>query len=146
MLFDNRGRMVWYRCGNNYTDTKVVLRYLRLDVDGNLRMYSWIQESQSWKSGWQAVENQCDVFATCGVYGVCSFNSMGSVCECPFEGSSDATMESNDPGNGCRKLVPLGGCKEGGGVTMHVMDRTVIYGLYPTHDVLVNISSEKCKE
>lgn len=146
VLFDSRGRTAWNRYSNDYTDTKVVLRYLRLDVDGNLRMYSWIQESQSWKSGWQAVENQCDVFATCGVYGVCSFNSMGSVCECPFEGSSDATMESNDPGNGCRKLVPLGGCKEGGGVTMHAMEKTVLYGLYPPHDVLVNTSSEKCKE
>ena len=92
------------------------------------------------------MENQCDVSTTCGIYGVYSFNSMGHVCECPFEGSSDATMESNDPDNGCRKLVPLGGCKEGGGVTMHAMEKTVLYGLYPPHDVLVNTSREKCKE
>lgn len=146
VLFDGRGRTAWYRYSNDYTDTKVVLRYLRLDVDGNLRMYSWIQESQSWKSGWQAVENQCDVFATCGVCGVCSFNSTGPVCECPFEGRSDATVDLNGAGQGCSRLVPLGNCKEGGGVSMHAMKRTVLYGLYPPHDVYVNTSSEKCKE
>lgn len=146
VLFDGRGRMAWYRYSNDYTDTTVVLRYLRLDVDGNLRMYSWIQESQSWKSGWQAVENQCNVFATCGVYGVCSFNSTGPVCECPFEGRSDATTDLNAPGKGCNRLVPLADCEEGGGFSMHTMKRTVLYGLYPPHDVYVNTSSEKCKE
>uniref|UniRef100_A0A0D6R145 Receptor-like serine/threonine-protein kinase n=1 Tax=Araucaria cunninghamii TaxID=56994 RepID=A0A0D6R145_ARACU len=143
-LFDRRGRMVWSRYSNDYTDSKVVLRYLRLDVDGNLRMFSWIEESQSWISGWQAVENQCDVFATCGVYGICTFNSTGPVCKCSFEsGIYDAT-DLNVPSKGCRKPMPLGGCK--GEATMLPLKRTVVYNLYPPRDISINTSSDKCRE
>lgn len=52
-------------------------------------------------------------------------------------------MVFNNPGNGCLKLVPLGACKEEGGVTIHTVKRTVIYFLYPYHN---DTSSKKCME
>lgn len=140
-LFDARGRMIWSKYSNDYTDTEVVLRYLRLDVDGNLRMYSWNEKSQTWISGWQAVENQCDVFATCGVYGVCSFNSTGPVCKCSFQ-SNDSSLIV--PSKGCRRPMPLGGCREG--ATMLGLKRTVLYSVYPPHDAYTNTSTDECKE
>ncbi|KAI5383105.1 hypothetical protein KIW84_070493 [Lathyrus oleraceus] len=50
-----------------------------------------MEDSQSWRSVWQAVDNQCKVFATCGERGVCVFNASGSAeCRCPFK-----TIETN---------------------------------------------------
>ncbi|KAF2307857.1 hypothetical protein GH714_032676 [Hevea brasiliensis] len=64
-LVDQTLKPMWSVFGDDHNDA-VNFRLLRLDVDGNLRMYSWEAVSKSWRSVWQAVENQCNVFATCG--------------------------------------------------------------------------------
>ena len=74
------------------------------------------------------MENQCDFFVTCGVYGVCSFNCIRPICEFPIDGEPNKLLESNNPWNGCLKLVPLGACKEN--VTIYILKRIVLYGLY----------------
>ncbi|ESQ52913.1 hypothetical protein EUTSA_v10016288mg [Eutrema salsugineum] len=131
-------RPVWSVFGEDHNDT-VKFRFLRLDRDGNLRMYSWNEDSGIWKPVWQAVENQCRVFATCGSQ-VCSFNSFGySECNCPY----DTFASVSNP----KCLAPYQklGCKSG--FNMVTFKNLELYGIYPANDsVMSRISSQRCKK
>lgn len=135
-LLDNRSESVWSIFGEDHNDSDVKFRFLRLDADGNLRMYSWINASKSWRSVWQAFDNQCDVFATCGLHGICAFNESGShVCRCPFK----VNGESNS-----KCLVPYQqSCKSGGSLITY--DHTLLYGIYPANETVVRTSLQRCK-
>ncbi|PON32316.1 Bulb-type lectin domain containing protein, partial [Parasponia andersonii] len=82
---DQRWEPTWLVFGEDHNDS-IHYRYLRLDVDGNLRLYLWLEASQSWRLVLQAIENQCNVFATCGQYGIFVYTESGSrTCKCPFK-------------------------------------------------------------
>ncbi|TYJ46407.1 hypothetical protein E1A91_A02G118900v1 [Gossypium mustelinum] len=125
----------WSMFGEDHNDT-VRFRFLRLDVDGNLRLYSWMEVSQTWRSVWQAVENQCNVFATCDQQGICAFNASGShVCTCPFHHA----VQSNS-----KCLVSSQhDCKPGSIMVEHA--NMFLYGIYPVHDFISLTSLDKCK-
>lgn len=145
-LFNRDGTIIWSRYSEDFTDPNVNLRLLRLDADGNLRMYSWIEKLQVWRVGWQALENQCDVFGTCGLYGVCTFNGTGPFCKCPFEreGSKANVILEIGSERACRKLIKLGSCNEGNSVM--VLNHTFLYGIFPPHDVYNYSNTETCME
>ncbi|ERN20456.1 G-type lectin S-receptor-like serine/threonine-protein kinase SD3-1 [Amborella trichopoda] len=144
-LLDSSREVVWARMSKDFREPLVKFRFLRLDIDGNLRIYSWEGNSLQWKVGWQAVEDQCHVFGFCGLYGVCSYNNSRPICTCPFEDSNIWGIVSGvDAGSGCRKMVDLSRCREGKG--MVVLKQTMLYGLYPPHDIETMASSESCKE
>ncbi|MQM03911.1 hypothetical protein Taro_036697 [Colocasia esculenta] len=134
-LLDRRMTAVWSSFGVDHGDPRVVFRFLRLDVDGNLRMYSWAEESRSWRTVWQAVQNQCDVFASCGLHGVCFLNSSGTAaCKCPF---------GSTPGPVASCLAPYKqNCRSG--ATMAVLKHTFLYGVYPPEDASLQMASESC--
>ncbi|CAK8543268.1 unnamed protein product [Lathyrus sativus] len=133
-LQDQHSKAVWSVFGEDHNDS-VSYRFLRLDFDGNLRLYSWMEDSQSWGSVWQAVDNQCKVFATCGERGVCVFNASGSAeCRCPFK-----TIETN------KCLVPnKQDCASG--TEMKVYKNIYLYGIYPPDDSIVTSSLQQCEE
>ncbi|KAK4769614.1 hypothetical protein SAY86_027764 [Trapa natans] len=122
--------------GDDHNDT-VRFRLLRLDVDGNLRMYSWDQLMVAWRPVWQAVENQCNVFATCGERGICSLNVSGSVqCLCPY---------NFHPSSKPHCLVPYQqGCRWGS--VMLKYDNTFLHGMYPPIDSYITTSLQSCKD
>ncbi|KAF5750205.1 curculin-like lectin family protein [Tripterygium wilfordii] len=134
-VLDQKLNIVWSAFGEDHNDS-ISFRFLRLDVDGNLRLYSWIESSQSWRSVWQAVENQCDVFATCGERGICSFNSSGSqICECPFKFASEHVQ---------RCLTPYQqSCQSGS--SMMTYEHSYLYGIYPPNDLVTLSSLQQCK-
>lgn len=133
-LRDQSLKPVWSVFGDDHNDS-VSYRYLRLDVDGNLRLYSWVETLQLWRSVWQAVENQCKVFATCGQLGICIFNDSGSAkCRCPFEA---------DGSNKC--LVPYEQQCESGS-SMIAYKNTHLYGIYPPDDSVVTSSLQQCEQ
>ncbi|RWR73713.1 G-type lectin S-receptor-like serine/threonine-protein kinase SD3-1 [Cinnamomum micranthum f. kanehirae] len=144
-LFDETGKIVWYRSSKDFRDPSVVFRLLRIDPDGNLRIYSWDDALHLWKVGWQAVENQCSVFGSCGLYSICGYNSTGPICECLVQDSMgwDTANEVDFSSYGCKKMVDLDNCKTG--ISMMSLKQTVLYGLYPPHDVDVMLSAEACK-
>ncbi|XXG48481.1 hypothetical protein AAC387_Pa02g2917 [Persea americana] len=144
-LFDETGKIVWYRSSKDFRDPSVVFRLLRIDPDGNLRIYSWDDALHLWKVGWQAVENQCYVFGSCGLYSICGYNSTGPICECLVQDSMgwDTAYEVDSSSYGCKKMVDLDNCKTG--ISMMSLKQTVLYGLYPPHDVDVMLSAEACK-
>ncbi|KAF8395851.1 hypothetical protein HHK36_019805 [Tetracentron sinense] len=135
-LLDQNSRPVWSVFGEDHNDSSVNFRFLRLDVDGNLRMYSWTEASKSWRSVWQAVGNQCNVFATCGLCGICVFNSEGSsVCKCPFGSNPDSNMKCLAPyKNKCDS-----------GTTMVTFEHTFLYGMYPPNDSITHTSLQQCR-
>ncbi|XP_010923424.2 G-type lectin S-receptor-like serine/threonine-protein kinase SD3-1 [Elaeis guineensis] len=136
-LLDMRSRPVWSSFGDDHNDSSVNFRFLRLDSDGNLRMYSWTSGSNSWRKVWQAVENQCDVFATCGLSGICALTPSGdTTCECPFGG-----LSSNSNFN-C--LVPDNQTCDTGS-TVITLKHTFLYGIYPPEDFITRSSIELCK-
>jgi len=125
---------VWSVFAQDHNDS-VRYRFLRLDVDGNLRLYSWVEASQAWRSVWQAVENQCKVFATCGQCGICLFTATRSECKCPFK----VTTDSNS-----RCLVPYRQeCKSNSNMMMY--KHTYLYGIYPPEDSVIQTSLQQCK-
>ncbi|KAG4982683.1 hypothetical protein AAZX31_10G094100 [Glycine max] len=133
-LQDRSLKPVWSAFGDDHNDS-VKYRYLRLDVDGNLRLYSWVESLGSWRSVWQAVENQCKVFATCRQLGVCVFNASGSAeCKCPFEVTG---------GNEC--LVPYEEECESGS-NMIAYKNTYLYAFYPPDNSFITSSLQQCEQ
>lgn len=146
-LLDDSSKIVWSISSKDIGDPSVVLRHLRIDSDGNLRIYSWDNAALKWKIGWQAVENQCDVFGSCGLYSLCGYNSRGPICDCLYENPFSWEKDFPDvdmPSSGCRKMVDLGNCKTN--TSMMVLRHTVLYGLYPPLDVDMMLSEQACKE
>ncbi|KAL6519659.1 hypothetical protein OROHE_017349 [Orobanche hederae] len=144
-LYDDNSKAVWFITSKDYEDPSVTLRHLRIDQDGNLRIYSWDNVSRAWKPVWQAVEDQCNVFGSCGLYSVCGYNSSGPVCDCLYPDPLRTGIGGADSGGpGCRKMVDLGNCKMR--TSIWAMKQTVLYGLYPSHDVEMFLSEMVCKE
>ncbi|KAL3615894.1 hypothetical protein CASFOL_040188 [Castilleja foliolosa] len=140
-LYDERNNeAVWFVKPRDYEDPSVNLRHLRIDQDGNLRIYSWDVVSRAWKPVWQAVEDQCSVFASCGLYSICGYNSSGPVCRCLDSGS----LETGISGPGCKKMVDLGNCRMR--ASIWAMKQTVLYGLYPSHDDEMLLGETVCKD
>ncbi|ONK59694.1 uncharacterized protein A4U43_C08F9380 [Asparagus officinalis] len=134
-LFDYRGGVPWSRLSKDFKDPLVQFRRLRIDADGNLRIYSWDNVSSLWRVGWQAVGNQCDVFGSCGLYSVCSYNLSGPTCGC---------LNSDSVSGECQRMVDLGNCDRG--LSMTELKKTVLYSLYPPHDVVVMLSLDACRQ
>lgn len=134
-LLNRSLRPLWSVFGEDHNET-VRFRFLRLDVDGNLRLYSWVETLKSWRSVWQAVENQCDVFATCGYCGICVFTLPGDpVCKCPFTSTTESSSKC---------LVPYNqNCKSGS--TIVTYKHTTLYGMYPPNDLVTQTSLQQCK-
>nr|XP_029147312.1 G-type lectin S-receptor-like serine/threonine-protein kinase SD3-1 isoform X1 [Arachis hypogaea]XP_029147314.1 G-type lectin S-receptor-like serine/threonine-protein kinase SD3-1 isoform X1 [Arachis hypogaea] len=134
-LLDKNLNVVWTVFGEDH-DEYVKYRFLRIDVDGNLRLYSWVEALQSWKSVWQAVQNQCKVFATCGKRGVCVLSSCGTAdCVCPFN--------QTDTDETC--FIPYEQkCKHGS--TMVAYRHIHLYGLYPIDGPAIMTSVNKCMQ
>ncbi len=65
------------------TDYGTVLhRRLTLDYDGNMRLYSWKEETQTWVVSWQAIQKPCMINAACGVNSLCSYVGFDRKCFC----------------------------------------------------------------
>ena len=52
---------------------------LRLDPDGNLRIYVWNTLLSTWDKTWQLIDNKCLIGSPCGAYGICKENIDGSL-------------------------------------------------------------------
>ncbi|KAI4970349.1 hypothetical protein ZWY2020_001263 [Hordeum vulgare] len=90
---------------------------LVLDLTGQAKRYIWMPGSQSWQLYWAAPTLQCDVYALCGVFGVCDQRSQ-LPCRCPpgFAPASEVDWTLNDWSGGCRRSSPLT-CANNGSTT-----------------------------
>ncbi|KAK7851767.1 putative receptor protein kinase zmpk1 [Quercus suber] len=61
----------------------VLHRRLTLDYDGNIRLYSWEKESQTWVVSWQANQKPCRINGVCGANSLCKYVvGSGRKCSC----------------------------------------------------------------
>jgi hypothetical protein len=59
------------------------LRRLTLGSDGNLRVYSWSQNSSTWIIVWTALSQQCTIYGMCGPNALCVDKLNDShICKC----------------------------------------------------------------
>ncbi|KAJ8528538.1 hypothetical protein K7X08_022230 [Anisodus acutangulus] len=135
-LLDQRSQAVWSVFGEDHNDSDVKFRFLRLDSDGNLRIYSWENNATSWRTVWRAITNQCDVFATCATNGICILNASDSnVCQCPFRSTRDSNSEC---------LIPYKpSCQSGSSMVRY--DHMYLYGIYPPNKTVVQTSLQQCR-
>ncbi|KAL9323994.1 hypothetical protein ACSQ67_008851 [Phaseolus vulgaris] len=104
-----------------------VFRVLKLDNDGNLRIYSTNKGGGTSTVRWAAVADQCKVYAYCGNYGVCSYNDSSTVCGCPSENFE--MVDPNDGRKGCKRKASLDSCQ--GSATMLTLDHAVVLSYLP---------------
>ncbi|KAJ4978037.1 hypothetical protein NE237_008817 [Protea cynaroides] len=103
---------------SDYGEGTDVLRFLKLDSDGNFRIYSSVKGSGVDIERWAAVADQCLVFGYCGNMGLCKYNDTTPVCSCPSE--NFALVDPNDSRKGCQRKVELEACP--GNATMLQLD------------------------
>ncbi|PIN13631.1 Serine/threonine protein kinase [Handroanthus impetiginosus] len=59
------------------------IRRLKIDYDGNLRLYSLDENLGIWVVSWQAIFSSCGIHGTCGPNSLCSYDPrIGRVCSC----------------------------------------------------------------
>lgn len=105
---------------SDYGEGGDIVRFLRLDSDGNLRAYSATRGSSTANVRWSAVQDQCLVFGWCGNMGICSYNDSGPICGCP-SGNFEFVDPSN-PQKGCKRKQEIADCP--GSSTMFQMEHT----------------------
>ncbi|MQL95120.1 hypothetical protein Taro_027784 [Colocasia esculenta] len=62
------------------SNTSTLLR-LVLDFTGQLKGFTWLNDSQKWMLIWSRPAAQCDVYSICGAFGVCDQKSV-PLCSC----------------------------------------------------------------
>ncbi|KAJ6433574.1 hypothetical protein OIU84_017296 [Salix udensis] len=114
----SRPRDVAY--SNDYGDVGARLRFLKLDKDGNFRIYSVDSGSKTPIMVWSALTDQCEVFGYCGNMGICSYNvsSSSPICDCPSENFEP--VDVNDSRQGCKRKAEIDSCP--GNATMLEID------------------------
>ncbi|KAG6626477.1 hypothetical protein CIPAW_15G051400 [Carya illinoinensis] len=48
-------------------------RRLRIDYDGDVRLYSWDKVGEKWVVSWQAIQRPCIIYGICGANSLCSY-------------------------------------------------------------------------
>ncbi|CAM8913493.1 unnamed protein product [Rhodiola kirilowii] len=147
-LVDDSNSTLWSMESQDSHDVMILLRHLRMDRDGNLRIYSWNREARTWRVVWQAVQDQCNVFASCGLYSVCGYNSTGPVCDClyqdPLNSAKGGAFGMDLGSSGCRKMVDLNSCRTN--TSMMPIKHTSLYAVYPPEDFELMLSEKACRE
>ncbi|CAJ1973427.1 unnamed protein product [Sphenostylis stenocarpa] len=83
---------------------KKVYRRLKMDSDGNLRLYSFIEESKTWEVTWQLLSQPCTVHGICGPNSMCNHDPViGRSCFC-LKGFK--VKDPNDWTLGCEPEFP----------------------------------------
>ncbi|KAF5468198.1 hypothetical protein F2P56_012372 [Juglans regia] len=48
-------------------------RRLKIDYDGDVRLYSWDEVGEKWVVSWQAIQRPCNIYGICGANSLCSY-------------------------------------------------------------------------
>lgn len=125
---------------SDYAESGNILRFLKLDSDGNLRIYSSVRGSGTTTVRWTAVSDQCLVFGYCGNMGICSYNDTSPVCGCPSENFDP--VDPNDGMKGCKLKKEIKDCRGSATMLQMVHTRFLTYPPENVNDVyFVGISA-----
>ncbi|XP_057428739.1 receptor-like serine/threonine-protein kinase SD1-8 isoform X1 [Lotus japonicus] len=73
---DQHGVYYSFHIGNGSIFSRITIT-----SDGVLQRLSWEPSTQTWNSFWVVPKDPCDVYRTCGPYGICDANA-APVCKC----------------------------------------------------------------
>ncbi|CAI9764066.1 unnamed protein product [Fraxinus pennsylvanica] len=106
---------------SDYAEEGNIFRFLKLDNDGNLRIYSYTSGSGNRIERWAAVDDQCQVYGFCGNMGICGYNDSNPICGCPSDNFE--LVDKRDSRKGCKRKVELLDCP--GSETMLQLDHSM---------------------
>ncbi|KAI3972933.1 hypothetical protein MKX01_019591 [Papaver californicum] len=106
---------------SDFGETTNLFRFLRLDSDGNLRMYSSVGDSGNSTERWSAVIDQCLVYGWCGNMGVCSYDDTSPICGCASRNFE--LVDPNDSRKGCKRKSDITNCTSS--LTMMELDHSM---------------------
>ncbi|KAI3917242.1 hypothetical protein MKX01_000019 [Papaver californicum] len=112
---------------SDFGETTNLFRFLRLDSDGNLRMYSSVGGSGNSTERWAAVIDQCLVYGWCGNMGVCSYNDTSPICGCASQNFE--LVDPNDSRKGCKRKSDITNCTSS--LTMMELDNSMFLTYQP---------------
>ncbi|GLU23157.1 hypothetical protein SLE2022_391820 [Rubroshorea leprosula] len=86
----------------NTTDTSIAIL-----SEGTLKIMSWRKDT-GWYSTWKRPNNACDVYGTCGPFGICKISEF-PICSCleGFVPKSDEEWNKNNWTGGCVRRTEL---------------------------------------
>ncbi|XP_075497068.1 G-type lectin S-receptor-like serine/threonine-protein kinase At1g34300 [Primulina tabacum] len=119
-LFPSNPRLI--ARDNDYGEIRDgTLRFVKLDSDGNLRIYSSSLSSGSGNKivRWTAVSDQCRVFGYCGNMGICTYDELNfaPVCRCPSQNFE--LIDPKDSRKGCKYKEDIQDCPDRTMVTLN---------------------------
>lgn len=84
------------------------IRILTVTSSGALRLVEWDEGTQEWNTRWNTLDSLCDIYGTCGPFGVCNRNK-SPICKC-LKGFVPKSNEEWGKGNwtsGCVRRTEL---------------------------------------
>ena len=79
-----------------------------LDVSGQIKQMTWLEDSRQWKSFLSQPRTPCEVYTYCGPFGICNLDSH-EYCEClpGFEPRFLGNWQLQDRTGGCVRKADL---------------------------------------
>ncbi|KAJ8510551.1 hypothetical protein OPV22_000985 [Ensete ventricosum] len=93
---------------SDYGESDDIIRFMKLDSDGNLRTYTAFKDAAVAPQRWAAVADQCEVFGWCGNMGICSYNDTSPTCGCPSRNFD--FVDPDDHRKGCKRRREIQDC------------------------------------
>uniref|UniRef100_A0ACD5UHR0 Uncharacterized protein n=1 Tax=Avena sativa TaxID=4498 RepID=A0ACD5UHR0_AVESA len=92
---------------SNITDNNMITHHV-LDVSGQSKTFVWSERSLDWTMVYAQPKSQCDVYAVCGPFTICTDN-MVPHCKCMegFTITAPEDWELEDRTSGCSRSTPL---------------------------------------
>ncbi|KAL2328300.1 hypothetical protein Fmac_021727 [Flemingia macrophylla] len=84
-------------------NSSIISRFV-MDVSGQIKQLTWLENAQQWNLFWSQPRQQCEVYAFCGGFGVCTENAM-PYCNClnGYEPKSQSDWNLSDYSGGCQR-------------------------------------------
>ncbi|KAB1998904.1 hypothetical protein ES319_D12G122800v1 [Gossypium barbadense] len=81
------------------------LTRFQVDVNGQLKQYTWSAETESWNMFWSVPEDKCGVYGLCGDFGSCLVSTTLKPCACVngFRPFNEKEWGYGDFTGGCRR-------------------------------------------
>ncbi|CAD5168415.1 unnamed protein product [Musa acuminata subsp. malaccensis] len=88
-------------------DNTIISRFV-MDVSGQIKQLTWLENSQTWILFWSQPRQQCQVYSFCGSFGSCNENAL-PFCKCVqgFSPKSQSDWDLGDQSEGCQRNTPL---------------------------------------
>ncbi|XP_061356779.1 G-type lectin S-receptor-like serine/threonine-protein kinase At2g19130 [Gastrolobium bilobum] len=82
-------------------NNSIISRFV-MDVSGQIKQFTWLENTQQWNLFWSQPRQQCEVYAFCGAFGSCTENSE-PYCNCltGYEPRSQSDWDLEDYSGGC---------------------------------------------